>query len=342
MTAGSSFLSLPVGELSTVLNGEVHRKLRDVQGIRDLVSEGYPKRMEDTSTCYWFAMAQAADTLSQKSKLGYYLFVVSDEEDDPDYLEDGPEGHTKSDYVRYKKELMLTYPVETIRATINKYFIPTRSSSRKAELYLPRGSFKQELIARFTQKSRDSSGRVRLSWYAMGVTPVIVRETRPPPPPVFVPGAPPIQVPVAYQPPAFKPRLQMLGGLEVGRKSFAYDRPILVWQIANLDSGGWDAGIRPTIDVDSNSKSGGLLKDPARKTIKSWQLAKSVENGQHTLSLELEDKPPKSLSKEFVIYKNSKTGFWLTVFAILSVVTALAIFIFAWRTLRQNRVVSPA
>lgn len=348
MTTGNSFLSLPVGELSTVLNGPPPRKLRDVTGIPSLVSEGYPKRMDDTSTCYWFAMAHAAGTLSQKSILGYYLFVVSDEEDDPDYREDGPIGHTKPDYVRYTKELERTYPVDSIKAAIGKYFKFTKLSPQNVELYKPQDSFKQVPIARFIQKTDRGGGsrgqKVRLTWYAMGVTPVKHAVPKAPPPvPRTEPGAPP--PPLAYQPPVLKPRIQLLGGLDGATKRFEYDRPILVWQIANLDSSGWDAGGRPSVEVDnSNSKRGGLLKDSPRKTIKSWQLAEQLENGTHELNLELEDvnKPTEPLSEGIKIIKAAGTGFWLTVFAILSAVAALAIFIFAWRTLRQNRVVSPA
>lgn len=350
MASGNSFLSLPVGELSTVLNGEINRKLRDVQGIRDLVADGYPKQMNDTSTCYWFAMAQAADTLSQKSRLGYYLFVVSDEEDDPDYRKDGPPNHTKADYDKYLKDLEPRYPVESIRAAIGKYFVPAKPSARDAEKYESRNTFKQALIARFYQKGARSDPNARqqkvtLSWYAMGVTPERVLVPREPPKPV--PGQPAPAPVASYKAPVLAPRLQLLGGLESGKKkTFGYGEPIIVWQIANIENRGWDAG-KPRIELEgSGSKLGNVVDGSPRKTIKSWRLSEQLKNGTHTLELEIEDAGggtgDDDLRKDIHLIKTAGSRLWLTILAVVSSVAALAIFIFAWRSLRQTRVVSPA
>lgn len=346
MAAGNSFLSLPVGKLSTVLNGEVNRKLRDIQSIDELVAEGYPKEMNDTSTCYWFAMAQAADTLSQRSRLGYYLFVVSDEEDDPDYRADGPPNHTKADYDRYLKELAPQYPVESIRSSIAKYFLPARPSTRNAEMFTPRDSFKQVLIARFYQKGHrevSTSARhqkVRISWYAMGVAPEKVLVLREPPPPApGVPAPKPVQV---YQPPKMAARLQLLGGLGAGKKTFDYAKPILAWQIANLDSSGWDAGSRPSMELlNSSARPGGVLGNSPRKGIKSWQVSDQVGNGTHALELEIKDGSSGMLSRDIDLVGNASSTWWLTLFAILSGVAALGIFFFAWYSLREKRVAAP-
>ncbi|MEN3942422.1 hypothetical protein WJU23_14075 [Prosthecobacter sp. SYSU 5D2] len=345
MAAGNSFLSLPVGNLTTVLNGEVHRKLRDIQGIRTLVADGYPRQMKDTSTCYWFAMAQAADTLSQKSRLGYYLFVVSDEEDDPDYRADGPPGHTARDYDRYLKELAPQYPVESIRAAIGKYFLPARPSPRNAEVFTPRDSFKQVLIARFYQKGSEarSSARnqkVRISWYAMGVAPEKVLVPREPPP--LAPGEPEPVKPLAYQPPKQTARLQFLGGLDSGKKRFDYAKPILVWQIANLEGSGWDAGSRPVVElVNSSARAGGLLNNSPRKVIKSWQVPDQLPNGTHPLEVEFKGGDASSaLSQDLDIVKNASSTWWLNILAIVSGVVALVIFFIAWRSLKEKRVVS--
>ena len=349
MAAGNSFLSLPVGKLTTVLNGEVHRKLRDLQGIRTLVAEGYPKQMNDTSTCYWFAMAQAADTLSQKSRLGYYLFVVSDEEDDPDYRADGPPNHTKADYDRYLKELAPQYPVESIRASIGKYFLPARASARNAEIFSPRDTFKQVLIARFYQKGYrevSSSARhqkVRISWYAMGVAPDRVYVPRPPPP--LVPGEPAPPPVLAYQPPKQTARLQFLGDLKGGKKTFDYERPILVWQIANLEGSGWDAGSRPSFElVNGKGRAGNLLSNSPRKVIKSWQVTDQIANGKHPLEVEFKNSedPAGGINEELDIVKNASSTWWLNLLAIVSCVVALAIFFFAWRSLREKTVVTSA
>lgn len=348
MAPGNSFLSLPVGKLSTVLNGEVNRKLRNLSGIRDLVAEGYPAQMNDTSTCYWFAMAQAADTLSQRSRLGYYLFVVSDEEDDPDYRADGPPGHTKGDYEKYLKELAPQYPVESIRAAIAKYFVPARASARNAEMFTPHDSFKQVLIARFYQKGyREVSTsarhqKVRIAWYAMGVAPQKVLVPREPPPPVA--GEPEPVQPPAYQPPKLTARLQFLGGLDGGKKTFNYSRPILVWQIANLEASGWDAGSRPAVElINSSARPGTLLANSPRKVIKSWQVTDQLANGFHPLEVEFKDSSGSSgpLSRDLDIVKSAGSTWWLNALAIASAVAALVIFFFAWRSLREKRVTAP-
>lgn len=341
--SGNSFLSLPVGELSTVLNGESFRTLRDTSRIPELVGEAYPKRMDDTSTCYWFAMAQAAATLSQRSKLGYYLFVISDEEDDPDYREDGPPGHTMADYQKYQEELADRYPEESIRASIEKFFIPESPTPRNSEQYRPRGSFGQVLIARFYQRGfRESSGRdqkVRIAWYAMGVTPEKVMVPRDPPP--VQEGIPQSVAKPSYQPPQLTPILQLLGGLEEGRKVFEYKDPIFVWQVMNMEASQWDPGAKALVkQSNSRLRRGTTVSDSPRKMVKSWQLSDQIDIGIHNFELELEDTAVgASLVREFEIVITNRSGRWLTMLSIASLALALIIFYFSWKKLRQNRVV---
>lgn len=333
MEPNNSFLSMHIGTVETVLTKGQYRRLRKADAIKNLIKDGYPStlEMDDKSTCFWLAMARAAGTLSQNSKLGYYLFVVSDEEDDPDYREEGPPGHTAADYVHYHstKGLAKTYPEAAIRAEIARYFDFKGTNSRKVDLYQPRGDFKQVLIARFAHSGyRDPRSQVKISWYAMGVVPEKVQVPRilQPPAPVLEPAAP-----LAFQPPKLTPMLQWLGGLvESNRKQFDYKQPMLVWQIRNAEVTSFSSSGKPALLINGRSR---LLKKLAssRHDLQTAGLPADVGDGIFNISLRSEHLETEEVKVEI----HHPTLVWLHSLAWISATLATAVFLLSWRSLRQ-------
>lgn len=332
MEVNNSFLSMHIGTVETVLTQGQYRRLRKPEEIKELVKGGYPdiKDMDDKSTCFWLAMARAAGTLSQNSKLGYYLFVVSDEEDDPDYRESGPPGHTAADYVSYTKGLARTYPETAIRAEIARYFDFKGTNSRNVDLYLPRGDFKQVLIAKFAHTAyRDAKSRVKIAWYAMGVVPQRVHVPRVIQPPEPVPVA---AVSLEYQPPRLEASLQWLGGLEeTARKTFSYSTPLLVWQVRNAELSGCSEDGRPSLQIGGRTRPVKKLASSPRHVLQTAALPIEVEDGSMNVGVRVDELE----SEEARIEIRRPTLARLQIFAWVSAVLALVVFLLSWRSLRQ-------
>jgi hypothetical protein len=332
MEVNNSFLSMHIGTVETVLTQGQYRRLRKPDEIKELVTGGYPgiKDMDDKSTCFWLGMARAAGTLTQNSKLGYYLFVVSDEEDDPDYRKDGPPGHTASDYLSYTKGLAKTYPETAIRAEIARYFDYKGTNSRNVDLYQPRGDFKQVLIAKFTHTAyREAKSRVKIAWYAMGVVPQRVHVPRVIQPPEPVPVA---AAPLDYQPPRLEASLQWLGGLEqTPRKTFNYGTPLLVWQVRNADLAGRSEDGRPSLQIASRTRPVKKLPSSPRHVLQTAALPNEIEDGSMNVSVRVDDLE----SEEARIEIRRPTLARLQIFAWVSAILALLVFLLSWRSLRQ-------
>lgn len=328
----SSFLAMRIGTVQTVLTGGTTRKLKTTAELEALIDSSYPKlsEMNDKSTCFWLAMTRAASTLSQQSKLGYYLFVVSDEEDDPDYRKDGPPDHTSSDYKAYTNELAKTYPETAIRGEIARYFDFTGLSAKNVEIYKARNDFKQTLIAKFFQARGRSSKKVSLAWYAMGVVPQRVHVPRVlPPPPTPTPAGPQI---AHYEAPKLQPIIQWLGGIEEAtRKRFDYPGPLLVWQIRNAEASGFDAEARPEVQIDNQNRRNRKMLS-SRHDQQTWPLPTDLEAGNHEITLH-----HGSLDSDSKISIRHHSYFWLYTLALVSVSLALTVFVLSWRTLRQPR-----
>lgn len=328
----SSFLTMRIGTVQTVLTSGTARKLKTTAELDTLIESTYPKtgEMNDKSTCFWLAMARAAGTLSQQSRLGYYLFVVSDEEDDPDYRKEGPPGHTASDYKNYTDTLAKTYPETAIRGEIARYFDFIGPNAKKVEMYRARSDFKQILIAKFFQSRGRSSKKVSLAWYAMGVVPQRVHVPRiPSPTPVVLEAAPQL---AQYKAPKLQPSIQLLGGLgEASRKKFEYSSPLIVWQVKNAEASVFDPDSRPIVQVDSQSRRNRKMIS-SRHDQQTWPLPADLEAGNHDITLRHD-----SLDIDSHIYVQHRSYFWLYAFALLSAALALAVFVLSWRTLRQSR-----
>lgn len=334
MDIHNSFLSMHIGTVETVLTQGQNHRLRKMDEINGLIREGYPKTgdMDDQSTCFWLAMARAAGTLSEKSKLGYYLFVVSDEEDDPDYRPDGPTGHSVNDFNRYSKGpncLAKTYPETAIRAEIARYFDYKGTNSRNVDMYLPRGDFKQVPIAKFTHTAyRDSKARVKIAWYAMGVVPHRVHVS---PMIQSVQVEPSAIAPESYQPPKLEPTLKWLGGLsEVPRKHFNYQPPLLVWQVTNAEIAGYSASTRPSLLIEGRSRPVKKLAS-SRHDLQTASLPAELADGSLTASLRID-----GLESEEVKFEVQRpTLRWLYLLAWASAIIALVVFAISWRSLRH-------
>jgi hypothetical protein len=211
-----SFYVAHIGNLSTVLEGVASMQIKDESDIGWLLNQSrvYPRRVQefpDTSTCYWYAMARTADALTSSSPNGYYLFVVSDEDDDPDYLP----GADNGDYEKYLKKLSARHSIQAIESKIRLYF------DGGGRQYLARADhFSMTVIARFQHRNNS---KVVLTWYGMGVKPAPLPEKK---------EEPAIVEKKELVPPAFKPGIMLLGGLsERDTKTYFYGKPLIVWQI---------------------------------------------------------------------------------------------------------------
>lgn len=339
---GRTLLSLQTGRLDTVLTSQKTIQFRSDEDVDSVVARSgvYPTKdeMDDQSTCYWFAMATAAETLSRRSRDGYYLFVVSDEEDDPDYRSDGPDGHSYNDYESYKKRLARgdALPVSVIRGTIERYFDLVQTDSRKIERYRARQGFEQVTIAKFTQTS-GGRNKVQVTWYGMGVKPVAV-------PPVVVPTMVNSPVPApAYEAPRMAARVEMLGGIHQtgGARTYDYANPFIVFQVRNGDAMGSGAKMEVTAGLLDNSRRG--------LTATTFRLSAATETAPKEARVSLPDpygdtadETTKRISDSAQIRISPRSDFWLNLLAIISGVAAIGIFFIAWRQLRENRVVMSA
>lgn len=334
-----SLLILPVGNLSTVIKSGTINNIKSIApyDLDSLMEKKYPTigDMNDTSTCFWFAMARAAETLSEQSRDGYYLFVASDEIDDPDYRKDGPQDHTEADYPLYLKSLADTWPVSSIRNTIDRYFTPhPQGEDRyKVEQYTPRTGFAKTLIAKFYRRNATANQRpVSVSWYAMGVVPQVIYQ------PQSVAAAPPPTV--LYRAPTLTPSIKFLGGLDRGtQKTYDYDQPLVSWQIVN-------GNLADLNEIGSNAtltaKGAGRpfikrLEESGRKNQPHTLQLTSLKPAEYELKLDITGAEP--LSIQAAVKYEPRTDFWLMVLAITSLVAAVGIFFFAWRNLRETRVV---
>jgi hypothetical protein len=331
-----NFLAMRIGIVQTVLTAETSKQLKNAAQIDELIHSGYPRtsEMNDKSTCFWLAMARTAGTLSQNSKLGYYLFVVSDEEDDPDYRKDGPPGHTSSDFKAYTQELARTYPETAIRGEIARYFDFTGLNARSAETYKARSDFKQVPIAKFFQAGGRSSRKVSLSWYAMGVVPERVHIPRIPPPPL----TPRLAAAVArYIPPQLHPTIQWLGGIgEVPKKQFNYKEPLIIWQIKNAEASRFESNENPVLQLGTQTRRNRKFIS-SRHDQQTWALPTDLNEETFEITLR-----HGALDAEASIWVQPRSYWWLYLFAIVSAAVALVIFIYAWKSLRQPRIKSSA
>lgn len=340
---GRSFVFLPIGRLSTVLEASPPENVvsNDPAAVGRLIELNYPpvSRMTDQSTCFWYGMATAAAMLEQKSKDGYYLFVVSDEEDDPDYLLDKkvwPSDHSARDTAQYKSGLMNRYPPNAIYDRIERYFVP-----RGVGKYSSRSDFKQLQVARFLQRGFERDGRkIRIAWYAMGVVPE--KEVIPPPPVInaHVSLPPPSS---KYIPPQLKPRIELLGGWSYGREVADYSSPLLVWQVRNAEAVETRTGRKPAVKWDNSQAFKRSSDNPSsRLAMKPLRFSESARGAQQVRFSLVDDgniEGDGASPVAFSVKIEPRSMMPLQILAVLSCVSAVAIFVLSWRSLKEAKVV---
>jgi hypothetical protein len=262
--AGKVFYLGSIGTIRTTVAPPAIRYVNGVQEFEKLLEDLYPRQYKDGKTCYYIGVARTAEELLKQG--GCYLFVVSDEWDDPGTDREAGE------WLPALKEAGI-YSMHYPKAMVN-YFHELKKDNRF------------HLIARFHKGDRPkrtsgSKTYLRLSWYSIGekpqpIEPLVVPEVKagdPPPPPPVVPV-----------PPVFERTLTLLGGLipvtdgnesvppDASRiKGFDHPNPFITWQVdgVTLVDSQFEVTIHRWIDEGQRLESVHKLKPP--------QLARTTE-----------------------------------------------------------------
>jgi hypothetical protein len=267
--AGKVGRYVPFGSLDTTLRGRDPWDITDVESFESRLRMEYPKRPEefnDRQTCYFLAVARTADFLLQRFEEGCYMFVVSDELDDPDTVDVMPALEAAGIYdPGYMRKMRGRF--EELKKQQRFHFIARfRKGDRK-------------------EASTGGSGYVRLSWYAIGEKPQAVQPPEPPPVIAVKEGDPPVPPPQPPEPPKFIRTLTLLGGLvekdanvstrpgnEADIKLFDHDQPFLAWQVDGTPTGAVDSPFQITVHRLSE---GGSLEQVQQ--LKPAQLSRTSE-----------------------------------------------------------------
>ncbi|HWB05088.1 MAG TPA: hypothetical protein VG796_18805 [Verrucomicrobiales bacterium] len=246
--AGKVLFLSPIGTLKTTVSPPRMWDIASAQEFDTLLGQEYPNRKEDFKdgrTCYYIGVARTADRLLQRSEEGCYLFVVSDEWDDPD-----SKHSPVPEWMPYLEKAGI-YDTNYQRAMV-KRFHELKESNRF------------HLIGRFhkgNRPSRDKGSRsyLRVSWYAIGEKPQPVE------PPRVVEGPkpgdpPPVEPPPPLPPPSFGRTLTLLGGLvpandtnesakpDASRiKVFDHPDPFIAWQVDGVSASSSDSQFEVSI-----------------------------------------------------------------------------------------------
>ena len=243
--AGKVARYVPFGSLSTTIQGRDPWDITDLASFENRLRMEYPKRVDefrDRNTCYYLAVARTADFLLQRFEEGCYMFVVSDELDDPDTVDVMPTLEAAGIYdLAYLRKMRGRF--EELKKQQRFHFIARfRKGDRK-------------------EASTGGQGYVRLSWYAIGDKPKAVE---PPPQPVKVEvkegDPPPPPKPKPPEPPRFSRSLSLLGGLiekdpgenakpgnDADIKFYDTDQPFLAWQVNGAGYNATDSPFQVTV-----------------------------------------------------------------------------------------------
>ena len=269
--AGKVFQLALCGTLQTTMNPPRTWDLGGPQEFEALMQQEYPSRADqfrDMRTCYYIATARTADRLLQRSEEGCYLFVVSDEWDDPDSK------HSPVDEWMPHLEKWGIYDTRYQSAMVSR-FRELKESDRF------------NLIARFHKGDRPkrtggSKTYLRVAWYAIGEKP---KPVEPPPKPAVPPKPDDPPPPEPPKPPAFGRSLTLLGGLiqatdpadsakpDASRiKVFTHSEPFLAWQVEGTSANSVDSQFEVTIHrLDSSNTLQSVQK------LRSAQLNRTTE-----------------------------------------------------------------
>jgi hypothetical protein len=269
--AGKLLYLASCGTLQTTMKPPRLWDLGSAQEFEALLTQEYPNRADqfrDGRTCYYIAVARTADRLLQRSDEGCYLFIVSDEWDDPD-----SKHSPVTEWMPY---------LEAAGIYDTRYQSAMRNRFRELK-----DSDRFHLIARFHKGDRPkrtggSKSYLRVAWYAIGEKPKPV-EPPPPPPPAPKPEDPP--PPPKPQPPVFGRTLTLLGGLTPAHdaagtskpdgsrvKVFDHPDPFIAWQVEGVSASSVDSQFEVAIHRVSD---GGTLESVQK--LKSAQLMRTSE-----------------------------------------------------------------
>jgi len=234
---------VPFGSLATTMRSRDPWDVTAVEDFEIRLRNEYPRRAEefkDSHTCYYLAVARTADFLLRQFEEGCYMFVVSDELDDPDTVDVMPTLEEAGIFdITYMKRMRLRF--EELKKQDRFHFI---ARFRKSDL---------------SEARTAGQGYVRLSWYAIGDKPKRV-EPPPPPPPPKAGEPPPPPPPPPPEPPQFARSLTLLGGLVAKEpaesvkparaediKVFDHDQPFLAWQVDGVAASQVDSPFQVTV-----------------------------------------------------------------------------------------------
>ncbi|HEX2748627.1 MAG TPA: hypothetical protein VHM91_11555, partial [Verrucomicrobiales bacterium] len=272
--AGKVFFLSSIGTLKTTVSPPRMWDISSAQEFDGLIRQEYPSRKSDFNdgrTCYYIGVSRTADRLLQRSEEGCYLFVVSDEWDDPD-----SKHQPVDEWMPALKEVGI-YDVQYQKAMVGR-FHELKDSNRF------------HLIARFhkgARPRRDGGTRsyLRVAWYAIGEKPqAVVPEVKIVTPPKAGDPEPPKVLP-PLPAPVFTRSLTLLGGLTPANdpnesakpdasriKLFDHPNPFITWQVDGITASSVDSQFEVTI---ARLNDGGRL-DPLHR-LKSAQLARTSE-----------------------------------------------------------------
>jgi hypothetical protein len=234
---------VPFGSLATTMRSRDPWDVTSVEDFEIRLRNEYPKRADefkDSHTCYFLAVARTADFLLRQFEEGCYMFVVSDELDDPDTVDVMPTLEEAGIFdITYMKRMRLRF--EELKKQDRFHFI---ARFRKSDL---------------NEARTAGQGYVRLSWYAIGDKPKRVEPPAPPPPPKAGEPPPP-PPPPPPEPPKFARSLTLLGGLvakdpaenakpalQGDIKQFDHDQPFLAWQVDGVAASHVDSPFQVTV-----------------------------------------------------------------------------------------------
>ena len=346
---GRIFLFQKAGKFQTVRSGRQEFGLASAGDFDRMLEDLWPgeQDVKDNSTCYWYAMARVADRLKRISPDGYYLFVVSDEEDDPDYSDSPTKRGSKGDYQSFAREWRPQgYSQTSIEDEISRYFVRGANATGGYPVFQPRQDFAQSAIATFHQDgaSLSDASRVQIRWYGMGVTPQSMAAPPAPPPP-----PPPLKAPQT------NPVLEPLAGLSSQvTRTYDYRQPLIVCQVAGMSAEQASAlklEVQYRKDGDTEWRNGGMESPrysqrgqslgaaPATMTLKLKDDTASGKQGlepgvEYEVRVREADKE-NGLQTTFAVKVKPAQNLLLTILAISSATAALGIFLYAWRTLRN-------
>ena len=309
------------------------KKMGKQDSFTRVLEQSWPDRFQDQTTCYTFALALAARGMEDVSG-GYYIFTVSDEDDEPTWEpgsdKTGVINDRKMWQARYEK---INWSVSQIKTAIDEGMVTLAGGSQEEWKEIQR----KQLIARFekTLKGDGPDKKIKINWYFGGEKPTLILKAEK----AVLPEKEPESIPPDWS-------FRLLGTAMEGEgvNVFNYGNAMLVYQIdgligkpptvtATIDFEGKQiVKVVPVVTKTQRAPGGapaatfalGDLFAPASKD-------ERLKYGDvYTLKLSADGVPERT----FTFKVNKPSPHWLYWLGAVSAALALGIFIYSWRTLR--------